>query len=105
MKHKRRDFLKLTSLAGAGVVGTSLFTGCNTATSEAQPKDDVVRLAGRMRNQQFNMSGYGADPIPVVRIGFVGLGNRGPGAVQRMSYLDGVEIKALCDIRPEKAEA
>src|SRR5699024_9809574 len=64
----------------------------------------VVRLAGRRYEQHFNMSGFAADPIPTVRVGFVGLGNRGPGAVKRMSYLDGVEIKALCDIRPERTE-
>ncbi|TNF43689.1 MAG: Gfo/Idh/MocA family oxidoreductase, partial [Bacteroidetes bacterium] len=32
-----------------------------------------------------------------VRIGFVGLGSRGPGAVNRMSHIEGVEIAALCD--------
>ena len=50
------------------------------------------------------MSGYAAPKIDVVRIGFIGLGNRGPGAVERMSKIDGVEIKALCDLRPEKAD-
>jgi hypothetical protein len=34
-----------------------------------------------------------------VRIGIIGLGDRGSGAVQRLSYIDGVEIKALCDTR------
>ncbi|MBY5958698.1 Gfo/Idh/MocA family oxidoreductase [Membranicola marinus] len=105
MKHKRRDFLKLTSLASAGFVGTSFLTGCSNPDSQAGKQDDIVKLASRERAQKFNMSGYGAEPIPTVRIGFVGLGNRGPGAVRRMSYLEGVEIKALCDIRPEKAEA
>ena len=50
------------------------------------------------------MSGYAAPKLEKVRIGFVGLGNRGPGAVKRMSKIDGVEIKALCDVRPERAE-
>ena len=50
------------------------------------------------------MSGYAAPKIETVRIGFVGLGNRGPGAVNRMSKIDGVEIKALCDVRPDRAE-
>ncbi len=105
MKHKRRDFLKLTSLAGAGVVGSSLLIGCSDATSESREKDSVLSLAERKRNQHFNMCGFAAEPIPTVRIGFVGLGNRGPAAVRRISFLDGVEIKALCDIRPEKARA
>lgn len=45
------------------------------------------------------MSGNAAPPIPEVRVGFIGLGNRGSGAVQRLSYIEGVEIKALGDMR------
>lgn len=52
----------------------------------------------------FNMSGFAAPALEKVRIGFVGLGNRGPGAVVRMSKIEGVEIKALCDLRPERIE-
>ena len=33
-----------------------------------------------------------------------GLGQRGPGAVGRMSHIEGVEIKALCDLRPERID-
>jgi predicted dehydrogenase len=45
-----------------------------------------------------------ADPIPVVRVAFIGLGMRGPGAVSRMTHIEGVEIVALCDIRKERVE-
>ncbi|WP_165020781.1 Gfo/Idh/MocA family protein [Dysgonomonas sp. ZJ279] len=38
------------------------------------------------------------DPIPTVRVAFIGLGMRGPGAVNRMSHIPGVEIVALCDV-------
>ncbi|NCC09224.1 MAG: Gfo/Idh/MocA family oxidoreductase [Bacteroidia bacterium] len=38
-------------------------------------------------------------PIPVVRIGIIGLGNRGLLTLQRYLLQDGVEIKALCEIR------
>jgi len=38
-------------------------------------------------------------PIPTVRVAFIGLGMRGPGAVKRMTYIPGVEIVALCDVR------
>ena len=38
-------------------------------------------------------------PIPVVRIGFIGLGNRGILTLQRYIQIEGVEIKALCEIR------
>jgi len=45
-----------------------------------------------------------ADPIPVVRVAFIGLGMRGPGAVERMTHIEGVEIVALCDILPENTQ-
>ena len=45
-----------------------------------------------------------ADPIPTVRIAFIGLGMRGPGAVSRMTHIEGVEIVALCDVREENVK-
>ncbi len=53
-------------------------------------QEDVINLA--------------VDPLPVVRVGFVGLGMRGPGAVERWCHIPGVEIVALCDYEPERAE-
>ena len=38
-------------------------------------------------------------PIPVVRIGIIGLGNRGLLTLQRYLQIEGTEIKALCEIR------
>ena len=42
-----------------------------------------------------------SDPIDTVRIGFIGLGMRGSGAVKRYTYLNNVKIVALCDVVPE----
>jgi predicted dehydrogenase len=50
------------------------------------------------------MCGYAAPKLPTVRVAVIGLGNRGPGAVDRLSYIDGVEIKALCDKYPERVD-
>jgi hypothetical protein len=47
---------------------------------------------------QTDMLGFAADPIPVVRVGFIGVGMRGQGAVERFMAIDGVEIKAVCDL-------
>ncbi len=41
-------------------------------------------------------------PLDTVRVGFIGLGMRGPGAVERFTHIDGTRIVALCDIRPER---
>ena len=46
-----------------------------------------------------------AQPIKVVRVGFVGLGMRGPGAVERFSQIDGTDVKGLCDVETDRVEA
>lgn len=92
MKNKRREFLKFTGLAGAGVL-----TGF---TAQSRPAEKQ-----HMRAQHFNMSGYAAPKLETVKIGFIGLGNRGPAHLSQVSKLDGIDIKALCDIRPEKLDA
>lgn len=42
---------------------------------------------------------------PIVRVAFVGLGMRGPGAVERFTHINGVRIVALCDYEPSRVEA
>ena len=43
--------------------------------------------------------------MPVVRVGFVGLGMRGPSAVERWMHIPGIEVVALCDYEAKRAEA
>ena len=91
----RRNFLKLSSLAGLGLASGSMIAKSNGT------EIPFLRNTG---SQRFNMSGYAAPKLDKVRVGIIGLGMRGPGAVKRLSYIEGVEIKALCDLRPEQAE-
>lgn len=92
--NQRRQFLKLGSLAGLGLTGGGLmsFEAFEEHTLSGKPS-------------RFNMSGYAAPRIERVKIGFIGLGMRGPGAVERMSKIEGVEISALCDLIPERTLA
>lgn len=53
-------------------------------------QEDVIRLI--------------APKIDTVRVGFIGLGMRGPGAVVRFTHIPGTQIKALCDIRQDCVE-
>lgn len=53
---------------------------------------------------QKDVIGLKCDPIPTVRVAFIGLGMRGPGAVKRMTYIPGVEIVALCDVEQKNTE-
>lgn len=103
MSSNRREFLKLAGLAGVGLAGASMLNSCSSSPQAGSP-DPVLAQAKKSYRQQFNMSGYAAPKIETVRIGFIGLGQRGPGAVKRISHLDGVEIKGLCDLRPDKVE-
>ena len=98
MSTKRRDFLKLTGLAGAGFL-SSCALGKHTTVPAGL---DELASGGAAR---FNMCGYAAPKLEKVRIGFIGLGMRGPTHVYGMSHVEGVEVKGLCDIRPEKVEA
>ncbi len=50
---------------------------------------------------QQNILQLACPPIPTVRIGFIGLGKRGILALERYMHLDGIEVKALCDLREE----
>lgn len=43
--------------------------------------------------------------MPVVRVAFVGLGMRGPGAVERWTHIPGIQVMALCDYEQKRAEA
>lgn len=94
MKTTRRDFFKLAGSAGAGVISAGLIS-CNSNNNNLLA--DIERSAKKSHRQLFNMSGYAAPKIEKVRLGIIGLGQRGPGAVERMCNIEGVEIRGLCD--------
>lgn len=52
-------------------------------------------------NPQTHVLGLSHPPIPTVKLGFIGLGNRGVSTLQRYLEIDGIEIKAVCEIRTE----
>ena len=63
----------------------------------------VYNTPARPADQQ-SMLGFAAEPIEHVRIGLVGLGDRGTGAVRRLPYVEDATIVALCDLLPERVE-
>ena len=98
MKSNRRDFLRTATAAGAGAFTGSIISGCTPKQPESN-LSAILESVKKSHIQKFNMSGYAAPALPVVRIGIIGLGDRGSGAVERLSFIEGVEIKALCDKR------
>ncbi|WP_448568067.1 Gfo/Idh/MocA family oxidoreductase [Thalassotalea ganghwensis] len=79
----RRQFLK----AIAAVSTTAMATGCAqqplTPNRQGANQKSVIGLTTK---------------LDIVRVGFIGVGERGYGHVQHFCHLDGVEIKAICDI-------
>ena len=59
--------------------------------------DVPVRPAG-----QEHVLGLTTEPLDTVRVGFVGLGMRGPGAVYRFTHIPGAKIVALCDVEADR---
>ena len=84
----RRDFVKLGALAGIGTALAGIkMSGCTSRTLGPAPE------------HFFKVS-----PIETVRVGFVGVGGMGSAHVRNYLRIEGVEIKAVCDIVPEKVE-
>ena len=96
MKSNRRKFLQNI---GTGAAALSI---PNMASAKiAVDPEEFYKPKGK---QTFNMCGFTAPKLDKVKIGFIGLGNRGPGAVKRMSQIADVEIVALCDKDPLRIE-
>ena len=85
MNTDRRGFLKGTAWMGA----TAALAGCATSG---------MKLLGTGGS----MAGFKVDPIKTVRVGHVGLGMRGPGAVHRMAAIPGMRVAALCDLHSSR---
>ncbi len=76
-----------------------------TWDSKWSVKDGVIVFDEPKRAPgQKSMLEFRAEPLKTVRVGFVGLGMRGPDAVNRFTYIEGVEVKALCDKYADRAE-
>ncbi len=105
MKQSRKEFLKSAGLAGIGLTGVGALSSC--ASSQAGPMagtDSPEELQNGYYKQQFNMSGYAAPALDQVRIGVIGTGNRGRSNTGRFARIEGVEIKALCDLKEQAAQ-
>ena len=77
------------------------FSGCGQKKSTMHPL--VVATPERPSGQE-DVIQLTAPKMDTVRVGFIGLGMRGPGAVVRFTHIPGIQIKALCDIRQECVE-
>ena len=99
--------MKIKSFLIASLAAFSLTAGAQSLSPNTKWHWDkgtiVVETPERPAGQQ-NVLGLKAPKLQTVRVGFVGLGMRGPWAVMRFCHIPGVEIVALCDYEEERAE-
>lgn len=98
----RRNFIKLSALTSA-FLG---FTGypVNTAREKILEKIESISLAPARKGK--SVIGLTAPPIKQVRVGFIGLGNRGHDHVMLVDALapDKALVTAICDVVESKAQ-
>jgi len=85
----RRSFLKQTAIGGAGLVIATEVLGRNLGA--APPKSG-----------NSTMMGVPFEAREHVRLGIIGVGGRGSSLLQDLLAIENVEIKAICDLVPEK---
>lgn len=88
MKNKNLTFVLLIAL----VMGIS---SCCTGPS---PVNIIKTSIPARATGQTDVLRLQCDPMPIVRVGFIGLGMRGKGAVDRFMAIEGVDVKAICDL-------
>ncbi len=95
---------KLASIAILMVM--FFFIGCTTndKTKESNISEPIQVEVPQRAEGQKDVLGLTAPKIDTVRVGFIGLGSRGPGAVRRFIHVPGAKIVALCDIYEDKVE-
>ncbi|HBX21683.1 MAG TPA: acetylgalactosaminidase, partial [Porphyromonadaceae bacterium] len=94
MEESRRNFLKKVTIGGVGLsLGSNIYAEESVFTSTGKAPR---RKMGE--KQSFNMCGYRAPKLETVRVGFIGIGNRGYSNLNQMTFLEGAQIKAICDI-------
>ena len=88
----------------APVAGALIFAA-SSCTNTAETQHMIVTDVPERPAGQTDMVAFAAEPIDTVHIGVIGLGMRGPDAVERFAQIPGAEVVALCDIEPDRVEA
>lgn len=83
-----------------------LSVGCQSNSQEREREAyEIIKVETPARPEgQKHMVAFAAQKLETVRIGVIGLGMRGPGAVERFCHIPGAEVVALCDIHQDRVE-
>lgn len=99
--------LKLFSLAFAAMLSLGFLSANAQSLSPTTKwywnKGKIVIETPQRPEGQKDVLGLALPKKKVVRIGLVGLGMRGPGAVENFSLIPGVQVVALCDYEEKRA--
>jgi predicted dehydrogenase len=93
---RRREFLRTAAATGAALAlgsRTAAATGGTGATGTLPPLPPLAAGQDPL---------FRAPPLENVRMGFVGVGHQGTAHVENFLRIPGVEIRAVCDLVPEK---
>ncbi len=100
------NFRKISSAAiSLMLCATSYAQSTSPNTKWHWDKGTIVVETPVRAEGQTHALGLTTPKLATVRVGFVGLGMRGPGAVERFTHIPGVQIAALCDYEEARAEA
>ena len=107
--NSRRDFLKMAALSGAAlgmasVPGLAKATGLNAEDSTVDQNGKINETGKLHPAKGKSVMGLACAPLKTVRIGLIGIGMRGSGAVGRLMQIEGVEFKAFCDLVPDNVK-
>ena len=97
---------KMTFIFVVAIVLCGMICSCTNGVSEKETKKSLmieVPVPERPAGQK-DVVNLVTPKLDTVRVGFIGLGMRGPGAVERFLHIPGTKVVALCDIRPEQVE-
>lgn len=86
----RRDFMVRSALGGAGLVVANEVLSHTLSASPKTTNTTMVGVPFEARER--------------VRLGIIGVGGRGTSLLRDLLSVDGVDVKAICDLVPEKVE-
>jgi len=82
----RRDIMRLGAVGAGGLVAQAL---AGRAARASAPSASMIEVGG--------------EPLETVRIGFVGVGLQGTSHLENFLKIDGVEVRAVCDVVESRA--
>ena len=84
----RRELLKTSAAAGFGAVVAGR---CLTGSGQSSPSTGAAVMLN-----------CPTPPKDMIKVGFVGIGNMGSGHIRNLSKIEGCQVAAVCDVRPER---